>query len=66
LQVFQELAIPSDREKTLRKTTKVIGGVRFNPKVLQVSRFSKGDKARVSLDMEFSLFKQALDKGIGG
>jgi hypothetical protein len=42
------------------------GGVRFNPQVLQVSRFSEGDKDRVSLDMEFPLFKQASDKGIGG
>jgi hypothetical protein len=41
-------------------------GVIFNPQVLQVSRFSKGDKARVSLDMEFPLFKQASDKGIEG
>jgi hypothetical protein len=28
--------------------------------------FLEGDKARVSLDMEFPLFKQASDKGIGG
>jgi hypothetical protein len=49
LQVFQELAIPRDREKTLRKNKKVMGGgVRFNPQVLQVSRFSEVDKARVS------------------
>ena len=42
------------------------GGLRFNSQVLQVSRFSKGDKDRVSLDMEFPLFKQASDKRIGG
>jgi hypothetical protein len=66
LHVFQELAIPRDREKILRKNKKVMGGVRFNPQVLQVSRFSEGDKVRVSLDIKFSLFKQASDKGIGG
>jgi hypothetical protein len=56
---FSDQSLPRERNKESQ-------GVGFYPQVLQVSTFSKGDKARVSLDMEFPLFKQASDKGIGG
>jgi hypothetical protein len=42
------------------------GGSDLTLRFCRLEGFSEGDKARVSLDIKYPLFKQASDKGIRG